>query len=205
MFSKHTLNFLKGKFSNDKNLLKQLKKGNTKAYSFLADLYYTKLCGYASNLARDDFKSEDIVQNVFVRIWQQREDLNPKISIKNYLYRSVYNEFIDQYRKEMAISTLEKKYIEGVDALVEIEDDKEDKRILSLIEQEIEQLPAKCKETFVLSKKEGLTYVEIAEYQNVSVNTVEKQMVKAFSILRKKVKEKIVSFLFFLFNKELKS
>ncbi|WP_242134457.1 RNA polymerase sigma factor [Aestuariivivens marinum] len=196
---------MKGKFSNDKNLLKQLKKGNTKAYSFLADLYYTKLCGYASNLARDDFKSEDIVQNVFVRIWQQREDLNPKISIKNYLYRSVYNEFIDQYRKEMAISTLEKKYIEGVDALVEIEDDKEDKRILSLIEQEIEQLPAKCKETFVLSKKEGLTYVEIAEYQNVSVNTVEKQMVKAFSILRKKVKEKIVSFLFFLFNKELKS
>lgn len=196
---------MKGKFSNDKKLLKQLKKGNAKAYSFLVDLYYAKLCAYASNLARDDFKSEDIVQNVFVRIWQQREELNPKISIKNYLYRSVYNEFIDQYRKEMAISTLEKKYIEGVDALVEIEDDKEDKRILSLIEQEIEQLPIKCKETFILSKKEGLTYIEIAEYQNVSVNTVEKQMVKAFSILRENVKKKMVSFLFFLFKKELRS
>lgn len=188
---------MKGKFSKDKKLFKHLKKGNAKAYTFLVDLYYNKLCAYANNLTRDDFRSEDIVQNVFVRIWEQREGLNSKISIKNYLYRSVYNEFIDQYRKEMAISKLEKKYIEGIDALVEIEDNKEDKRILSLIEFEIEQLPTKCKETFVLSKKEGLTYVEIAEFQNVSVNTVEKQMVKAFSILREKVKGKMFYFCLF--------
>jgi RNA polymerase sigma-70 factor (ECF subfamily) len=192
---------LKSKFSNQKILIKSLKKGDAKAYTFLVDLYYTKLCDYATNLARDNFKSEDIVQNVFVRVWLHRENLNLNTSIKNYLYRSVYNEFIDQYRKDMAISTLEKKYIEGVDALVEIENEKNDKRIISLIEQEIKQLPPKCKETFILSKKEGLTYVEIAEYQNVSVNTVEKQMVKAFSILRKNLKEKIVTFLFLLFRK----
>ncbi|WP_223548949.1 RNA polymerase sigma factor [Aestuariivivens sp. NBU2969] len=195
---------MKGKFTNDKKLINHLKKGNPKAYTFLVDLYYNKLCGYASNLARDDFRSEDIVQNVFVRIWEQREWLNSKTSIKNYLYRSVYNEFIDQYRKEIAISTLEKKYIEVVDTIVEIEGDREDKRILSLIEQEIAQLPAKCKETFILSKKEGLTYLEIAEYQNVSVNTVEKQMVKAFSVLRERLKEKILPFLILFFRKELK-
>ena len=68
------------------------------------------------------------------------------------------------------------------------------------MQNEIEQLPPKCKETFLLSKQDGLTYVEIAEYQNVSVNTVEKQMVKAFSILRKKMKERMMSFIFLLFD-----
>lgn len=194
---------MKTSLLNDKELIKHLKKGTPKAYNFLVDLYYEKLCCYVSNLARDDFRSEDIVQNVFIRIWQQRKNLNHNFSIKNYLYRSVYNEFIDQYRKEIAISTLEKKYIEGIDALFEIEEEKENTLILSLIEQEIELLPTKCKETFVLNKKEGLTYVEIAEYQKVSVNTVEKQMVKAFSILRKKINIKITSFIFFLSKKNI--
>ena len=99
-------------FSSQKKLIKHLKKGNTSAYSYMVDLYYKNLCDYASNLARDNFKSEDIVQNVIIRMWQQREKLSPNISIKNYLYKSVYNEFIDQYRKEIAVTKLEKKYIE---------------------------------------------------------------------------------------------
>ncbi len=191
---------MKKKFSNEKKLVKHLQKGDPNAYTYLVELYYEKLCDYASNLARDDFKSEDIVQNVIVRMWQQREKFNPNVSIKNYLYKSIYNEFIDQYRKDIAVSSLEKKYIENIDSFIEIQDEDETKRLMILIEREIEQLPTKCKETFLLSKKEGLTYIEIAEYQEVSVNTVEKQMVKAFSILREKAKEKMLSLLFFLFG-----
>ncbi len=187
-------------FSNQKKLIKHLKKGNTGAYSYLVDLHYKKLCDYASNLARDNFKSEDIVQNVITRMWVNRKKLSPDISIKNYLYKSVYNEFIDQYRKEIAVTILEKKYIEGLETIIEIKDASETNRLMALVQNEIEQLPPKCKETFLLSKQDGLTYVEIAEYQNVSVNTVEKQMVKAFSILRKKMKEKVMSFMFLLFN-----
>lgn len=185
---------------NQKKLIKLLKKGDAKAYAYMVDLYYKKLCDYASNLARDNFKSEDIVQNVIIRMWQQREKLNSNISIKNYLYKSVYNEFIDQYRKEIAVTKLEKKYIEGLDMVINVKDAPETNRLMALVQSEIEQLPPKCKETFLLSKQDGLTYVEIAEYQNVSVNTVEKQMVKAFSILRKKMKEKMMSFLFMFFR-----
>lgn len=188
-------------FSNQKKLIKHLKKGNSLAYSYLVDLYYKELCNYATSLARDDFKSEDIVQNVIVRMWQQREKLNTNILIKNYLYKSVYNEFIDQYRKDLSISVLERKYIEVLDSFIEVKEENETKRLITLVEKEIEQLPNKCKETFLLSKKNGLTYREIADYQNVSVNTVEKQMVKAFSILRKKLKDKMTSLLFILFGK----
>lgn len=185
-------------FSNQEKFIKHLKKGNATAYTHLVELYYEKLCHYASNLARDDFKSEDIVQNVIVRMWQQREKLNSNISIKNYLFKSVYNEFVDQYRKDIAVTVLEKKYIEGLDSVFETQDKDKTERLLTLVMQGIEQLPPKCKETFLLNKKEGLTYVEIAEFQNVSVNTVEKQMGKAFFILREKLKDKIKPILILL-------
>ncbi|WP_299557338.1 RNA polymerase sigma-70 factor [Seonamhaeicola sp.] len=187
-------------YSNPKKLIKHLKKGDTSAYTYLVELYYDKLCDYASNLARDDFRSEDIVQNVIVRMWQHRDKLNPDISIKNYLYKSVYNEFVDQYRKDLAVTTLEKKYVEGLDSFMEAHDEDETDKLIALIKREIEQLPPKCRETFLLSKEEGLTYTEIAEYKKVSVNTVEKHMVKAFSILREKTKEKLHTLMFMLFR-----
>lgn len=187
---------MKTDFLNNRKLVQHLKKGNEIAYTYLVDLYYEKLFYYASNLARDSFRSEDIVQNVFIRMWQQREKLNFNISIKSYLYKSVYNEFVDQYRKDIAITSLEKKYIEAINSNIESSDNDKTERRIALVEKEIEQLPPKCKETFILNKKEGLTYVEIAEFQNVSVGTVEKQMNKAFCLIRNKIKGKMLSFLF---------
>mgnify|MGYP000442257287 FL=1 len=156
---------------------------------------------YANNLARDHFESEDIVQNVIVKLWQRRNKLSEDISIKNYLYKSVYNEFVDSYRKHVAVSALEKKYIEGLDTFYETKDLKDTLPLKVIIEKEIEQLPLKCKETFLLSKQDGLTYTEIAEYRNISINTVENHMSKAFSVLREKLKDKAKLFLYFLFRK----
>jgi len=178
---------LSNKFLNHKKLLKNLKKGNRAAFNYLIKTYYPSLCDYATNLARDDFKSEDIVQNVLVRVWRQRDKLSVDISIKNYLYKSVYNEFIDQYRKEIAITVLEKKYIEGLDIAFENEDEASLDRLITQMKLEIDNLPEKCKDTFLLHKKEGLTYIEISEYKNISIKTVEKHICKAFSILRTKL------------------
>lgn len=191
---------MKTKFLNNRKLVQYLKKGNEIAYSYLVELYYEKLCDYASNLARDSFRSEDIVQNVFIRMWQQREKLNFNISIKSYLYKSVYNEFVDQYRKDVAMTSLEKKYIKDINSNIKSSDNDKTERLIALVEKEIEQLPPKCKETFLLNKKEGLTYVEIAEFRNVSVGTVEKQMNKAFCLIRNKIKGKMLSFLFLWFK-----
>ncbi len=187
---------------NENNLVEHLIKGDEVAYALLVDLYYNRLCNYASNLARDSFSSEDIVQNVIVRLWQRRELLDTDINIKNYLYKSVYNEFVDHYRKYVAVTTLEKKYIEGTDSFYENEAHKDTERLKPIIEREIAQLPPKCKATFLLSKREGLTYNEIAEYQNISVNTVENHMTKAYAILREKLKDQVKGFLFLIFGKQ---
>lgn len=180
---------------SDKKVVDLLKKGNIKAYNYLFETYYVELCNYATNLCRDRIKSEDIVQNVIIRLWKKRKKLQSDISLKNYLYRSVYNEFVDQYRKDSAITVLEKKYIEGVEKFYETKEEPEVERIYQILKREIEKLPPKCKETFVLSKLEGLTYNEISEFQKVSVNTVEKQMAKALKILRSNLKHSAEMFL----------
>ena len=95
-------------FINDVAFIKALKQGESKAYTFLVDNYHYKLCVYAYGLTNDNDLSEDIVQNVFMKIWKNRLKLKDDFSIKGYLFKSVYNEFIDQYRKQKSVLSLEK-------------------------------------------------------------------------------------------------
>ena len=186
-------------YLNNKELIAALKNGESKSYSYLVNSFHHRLCVYAYGLTGDSDLSEDIVQNVFIRIWKQRLNLKDDFSVKNYLYRSVYNEFIDQYRKKRSVVELEKKYIDALSTIVE-EDETSLDKLIALVKQEIENLPPKCKQTFILSKQEGLTNIEIAEYLNISIKSVEAHITKAFSILRKTVGEKINGLLFLLFG-----
>lgn len=187
-------------FINQISFLKSLKKGESKAYTFLIDTYHHKLCLYAFSLTNDHDLSEDIVQNVFVRIWKIRQKLKDDFNFKSYLYKSVYNEFIDQYRKQKNVLALEKKHIDALSFIVEEEDEKSLERLIKLVKKEIQNLPPKCKETFLLSKYEGLTNIEIADYLNISTKSVEGHITKAFSILRKNLGDKINGLLFLLFS-----
>jgi len=92
--------------------VKGLKKGNSKAYTYLVETYHHRLCTYAYGLIGDHDLSEDIVQNVFIKIWKQREKLKDDVDLKNYLYKSVYNGFVDQYRKIRPVFSLEKVHID---------------------------------------------------------------------------------------------
>lgn len=192
---------MKNNFSNDTNLISSLKKGNEKGYTFLVKLYHKKLCVYAFSLSNDNDLAEDIVQNVFMSIWKNRLKLKNEFSVKSYLYKSVYNEFIDQYRKQKTVLTLEKKYIDALTYIVEEDDKKSLERLMKIVKKEIEKLPPKCKQTFLLSKEEGLTNIEIAEHLNVSIKSVEAHITKAFSILRKVLDNKVEGLLFLLFGR----
>lgn len=191
-------------FKNDDELINALKRGDSKGYQFLVKNYHQKLCVYGLSLANDSDLAEDIVQNVFMSIWKNRNKLKDNFNLKSYLYRSVYNEFIDQYRKNRAVLTLEKKYIDALSYIVEEEDEKSIDNLMKVVKQEIEKLPPKCKQTFLLSKEEGLTNLEIAEYLNVSIKSVEAHITKAFTILRDSIGDKVDGILFLLFgNKKL--
>ncbi len=185
--------------NRDYFLIEKLKKGDSKAYSYLMDRYYRILCVYANSLTNDNTKSEDIVQNIFVKIWLNRKKINSSIKIKNYLYKSVYNEFIDQYRKNKPLVYLEKKHIKAINQIVDEKDGLLENLILKL-NSEIEKLPKKCKNIFILNKKDGLTHAEIADYMNISVKTVEGHMTRAFKILNERLGDKLKKILFLLFG-----
>ncbi|GBF21660.1 MULTISPECIES: RNA polymerase sigma factor [Arenibacter] len=180
-------------------LAERLISGDCKAYDFLMDTYYQSLCAYAQSLCHDHALAEDIVQNVFVKIWVKRKKINPDFSIKSYLYKSVYNEFISQYRKTKPVLYLEKKYFEAIDVVAEIEPE-ELEGLIKLMNAEIDNLPSKCKEIFLMNKKEGLTHTEISEYLNISIKTVEGHITRAFKILTEKLGTKVEAVLFLLFD-----
>ncbi|MGJ8734687.1 MAG: RNA polymerase sigma factor, partial [Cellulophaga sp.] len=100
--------------NNNIKFINALKSGDESAYNKLVTDYHQKLCVYAHNLTHDRDEAEDIVQNVFMRIWRKRDKLKADFSLQSFLYKSVYNEFIDHYRKQKNVFPLEKKYLDAL-------------------------------------------------------------------------------------------
>ncbi|WP_422082146.1 RNA polymerase sigma factor [Ulvibacterium sp.] len=190
---------MKLRYTNNGFLSDQLRRGNAKAYDYLMETYYRQLCVYACTLTKCKVQAEDIVQNVFVSVWLHRRKINPDYSIKSLLYKSVYNEFVDQYRKNRPVIYLEKKYLEVLDSVIEKEQH-DLGEIIAQLNIEIDRLPPKCKRIFVLNKKEGLTHTEISEYLDISIKTVEGHITRAFKILSKKLGAHIEPILFLIFG-----
>ena len=182
--------------------VEKLKNGDNNAYTLLMNDYYKNLCGYANLFTKDPSKSEDIVQNIFVKIWIYRKKIDPNIPIKKYLYKSVYNEFIDQYRKNKSVISLEEKYLKVIDTIID-DNSLDIEKLMMNVNREIDKLPEKCKRVFILNKKEGLTHNEIAEYLQISTKTVESHITRAFKILNQKLGNKIKSILIIIFDFKL--
>ena len=188
-------------YSEDSIFIEGLRNGEEKAYMYLVDTYHKKLYAYALNLIDDHEQAQDIVQNVFLRTWQFRRKLSNDYSIKNFLYKSVYNEFVNTYKKNKAVTFLEQKHIEALSDVVEELDLPSMNKLITRITLEIENLPPKCQTVFILSKKEGLTNKEISKHLNISVKTVEAHISKAFVILKEKLDTDLDLILFILLGK----
>ena len=108
------------KYSDERLLIEGLKAGTEDAYICLVDRYSRRLFGYSLTLANDHAMAEDILQNVFLRTWEKRRKLNVTTSLQNYLFRSIHNEFINQYKKRQSNLLLEQKYYENLEITPEM-------------------------------------------------------------------------------------
>ena len=186
-------------------LIEKLIHGEEKAYMFLLEMYHRQLNAYAITLTHNKPTAEDIVQNVFLKTWKSRKKLNPKLPIRSFLYKCVYNEFLNHYQKNKAVILLQAKYIEYAHQVVEETDSSGLKRMIEIVDREIKKLPPKCQKVFILSKREGLTNTEIADYMNVSIKTVEAQITKAFRLLKSRLEEKHAMALVLIFRTNFKN
>ncbi len=172
------------RLKKQKDLIFRLKNGEEEAFVFLVKTYEVLLFSYAVSLTNDRAMAKDIVQDVFFGIWKDRKKLNTSYSLKNFIFKIAYNKFVNQYHKNKAISSIERVYVESLNELVDEENTDLLKEKIKSVTEGIGNLPKKCKETFMLSKNQGLTNIEIAEYLDVSVKTVEGHLTKAFKLLR---------------------
>ena len=160
--------------------------GNKNAFAKIYKYYFEPLCRYCLSLTRDKSMSEDIVQDVFMTLWNKRESIKNKDTLKSYLYRCVYNAFIDQHRKNAKkINALEEIRMEVIMHVNHNPETNRDKQ-LAMLMRFIEELPEKRKEVFMLNKLQNYKYREIADQLDISERTVEGQIRKALINLRER-------------------
>ena len=177
----------------DKILLQLIKEGDKKSFKKVFDGCFLLLFDFAQNLTNDRFQSDDIVQDTFIKLWNNRKNIDVNTSITNYLFKISYNCFVDQYRKNQRNQMLRQEwYFQKIVTITE-ENRFIKERKIEKLRKEIDQLPPKCKEIFVLSKFEGLKYREIGSKLNISIKTVENQMSIALFKLRKELRSVKIS------------
>jgi len=168
-------------------LHKRINNGDATAYQYLFSEYYSWLCNYVLKLSGNSSVSEDIVQEVFMNLWTKRSQIVINSSIKNYLFRSCHNEFLQFVKKEKRrMDFLDEIRLKVLFENYELESQRIHEERLDKLDFFIDQLPPKRKEIFIKNKLERKKYKEIAQELNISLKTVESQMSKALRFLREK-------------------
>ncbi len=171
-------------------LLVELKKGNKEAFTLLFHKYYKDLVLFGGNFLRDKVRCEDIVQNLFLKIWTDREEIYIESSLKSFMLRSVQNSCLDELRHRQVMHQHEiyTMAFAEADAL-----DTENYILYSdlhgHLEEALKRLPTTYREAFEMNRVDGLKYREIAEKLHVSERTIEVRIGKALSLLRNHLKD----------------
>jgi len=175
--------------TDDNELYRKLKFGNELAFKVLFQKYYSAMCHFAGQLLFDNEMAEEIVQELFVRIWEKREALSIETSVKHYLFKSVRNLCLNHLQHQKIKRQYADKMMKSSEQQYDPEHYFMEFDLIKRIEKSIESLPPKRQEIFRLSREQGLKYKEIAEELNISIKTVEAQMGLALKFLRAELKE----------------
>lgn len=160
--------------------------------------HFRRLHVYALTMVKEEMAAEEMVQNVFCKLWERHREMLTESSITPYLYRAVHNESLN-YLKHQKVKQAYQTY-----AMKQGEIDESSvhsityKELEAKLENSLRELPEQCRTVFQMSRFEGLKYREIAEQLNVSVKTIEKQMSKALHLLRLKLADHLPAALLFL-------
>jgi len=158
------------------------------AFEKLFKTLFPSLAHFARKYVPDNDTAKEIAHDVFLNLWEKRENIDSSTSLKSYLFTSVYNRCMNYIRDHRKFNRDEQIF----DILEQEEqsvphDPLEEQELESRIIESMNSLPPRCKEIFMLNRFEGINYAEIAEKLDISVKTVETQMSKALRILREKL------------------
>lgn len=173
--------------NSDQELASRLKGGSDDAYKEIYKRYWGVLFQHARKMLRSDEAAKDIVQDVFTALWIKKNDLDIYHKLSSYLYSAVRYKIFDFIDK----GKVRGSYLQSLEKFIEQGEFTTDdlwlqKELAIQIEKEIDALPVKMREVFILSRKFDLSHKEIAKKLNISDQTVKKQIYNALKILRPK-------------------
>ena len=178
----------------DQELISGIRAGDHKAFEELYRMYYVYLCLIAEHITGNSADAEEVVSDVFVRLWNNRDKTEIILSVKNYLIKAVRNTSLNYIEQ----NKLKRKFTDSLDSsdlMLPVWDrdyplgQMYEKEVMDILEKGINELPDACREIFLLSRNNDLKYNEIADKLGLSVNTIKTQIKIALSRLRENLKD----------------
>ncbi len=187
----------------EKQLVDSINKGELEAFHHLYIEYYSSLCIYAKNFTRNKEIAEEVVQNVFISMWEHKGHLNIESSLKSFLFVSIRNGCLNHLKHLQVINKFNLYYtqlLKDAQDLFNVSQETGDSLLMAneleeKISKEIELLPEQCRRIFIMSRFDCLTHQEIADKLGVTINTVHRQTSIALEKLRLALKNYLIIFL----------
>jgi len=182
------------------NSNQQLNNAGAKELEQLFTTHFAGLYTYAYTILKDSHLAEEMVQEVFVKLYERAQHIRITTSLESYLYRSVYNESLNHQKHQKAKANYRKFILHRQNPAAPLPDASNYLELEAKLQLALEELPEQCRTIFQLSRFEELKYREIAERLGLSIKTVENQLSKALRIMRKRLKGFIVVGILLLMN-----
>ncbi|WP_242695765.1 RNA polymerase sigma factor [Desertivirga brevis] len=172
--------------TEERALIEQLREGEILAFEDLYNKYKRPLSMHILRLVKSQDIAEDILHDLFIKVWHHRSRLNPDRSFKSYLYRIAENLVVDLFRRAALDQKFRNNMIGSMDLnYSHIEESLDIKEKKQLLDQALHLLPPQCRLVFTLCKIEGKTSEEVANQLNVSQHTISNHLAKASKVLRR--------------------
>lgn len=172
----------------NEHIIERFKTGDKTAFELIFHEYYKPLVIYVTTILKSRDEAEDIVQQVFVTVWEKKEQLEIHTSLKAFLYRAVYNAAMNKL-KQYAVREHYAGEIRSNAGFAQTDDRLQQKELQHKLDEAINDLPEQCARIFKMSRYDQLKYQQIADALDLSVKTVENQMGRALKLLREKLKD----------------
>ena len=185
-------------FPGDNELVERLQKGDVEAFDLIYEKYSGKLYAFCLKYLRSTAEAEELVQSVFLKVWENHKNLRKESSFKSYLFTIAYNDICKlfrkrNYRQQFIDDTLH----ENSQSSSETEDGINYQSVLEHVQQIVDKLPERQKIIFVKSRQEGKSSKEIAEEVGLSPGTVDNYISEALKFIRKNLGDNLPLLLFF--------
>ena len=175
---------------NEKNLVTRLKESDQEAFEQLYRLYSGRLLGYLIKLVKSDLYAAELLQDTFIKLWDNRRNVDPDQSFRSYLFRIAENNVYDFFRKAARDKRLQEAIINSAGEIYKhVEEDLFTKQNEQLLQDAINLLPPKRRQVFQLIKIEERSYDEVSSLLNISASTINDHIVKATKYIRENLKQ----------------